>query len=172
MIKTIILDGYFLTEASGDAKLLFDKAQFGEAIKNGQIKLSSVEALYLAWADKIEVFVGKKLLTFEDLLKNVAKKEKNILPRFYVYKDLRERGYIVKTALKFGADFRVYDKGVRMGEDHSKWIVFPVREVDAFSWQEFSSKNRVAHSTKKHLMLGIVDDEGDVTYYEVKWMRP
>ena len=44
------------------------------------------------------------------------------------FKDLRKKGYIVKTALKFGADFRVYEKGVKPGEDHAKWVVFPVHE--------------------------------------------
>jgi tRNA splicing endonuclease len=40
------------------------------------------------------------------------------------------------------------------------------------TWHEFSAKNRVAHSTKKHLMIGVVDDEGDVSYWEVRWLRP
>ena len=85
---------------------------------------------------------------------------------------MRNRGYIIKTALKFGADFRVYDRGVKPGEDHAKWIVYPVHEASVFTWHEFSAKNRVAHSTKKRLLLGVVDDENDVTYYEVRWMRP
>ena len=87
-------------------------------------------------------------------------------------RDRGSRGYIVKTALKFGADFRVYDRGVKPGEDHARWVVYPVHEGSVLTWYEFAAKNRVAHSTKKRLMLGIVDDEGDVTYYEVRWMRP
>ena len=85
---------------------------------------------------------------------------------------MRDRGYIVKTALKFGADFRIYDRGVKPGEDHAKWIVYPVHESESLTWYEFAAKNRVAHSTKKKLLIGIVDDEGDVTYYEIKWIRP
>ena len=80
--------------------------------------------------------------------------------------------YIVKTALKFGADFRIYDRGVKPGEDHAKWVVFPVHEGETLTWYEFAAKNRVAHSTKKRLLIGIVDDESDVTYYEIKWVRP
>ncbi|MBU1252016.1 MAG: tRNA-intron lyase, partial [Nanoarchaeota archaeon] len=37
---------------------------------------------------------------------------------------------------------------------------------------DFSAKNRVAHSTKKNLLLAIVDEEGDVSYYEVRWVKP
>ena len=85
---------------------------------------------------------------------------------------MREKGYVVKTALKFGADFRVYDKGKKPGKAHAKWIVFAEHESKKLTWHEFSAKNRVAHSTKKHLLLAILDEEGDISYYEVRWMRP
>ena len=79
---------------------------------------------------------------------------------------------IKEIALKFGADFRVYDRGVKPGEDHARWVIYPVKEGEVLTWHDFAAKNRVAHSTKKRLMIGIVDDEGDVTYYEIRWMRP
>jgi tRNA-intron endonuclease len=40
------------------------------------------------------------------------------------------------------------------------------------TWHDFSAKNRIAHSTKKNLLIAIVDEEGDVSYYEVSWKRP
>jgi tRNA-intron endonuclease len=73
--------------------------------------------------------------------------------------------------LKFGADFRVYDKGAKLGQKHAKWLVFVEREANKLTWHEFSAKNRVAHSTKKKLLLAIVDEEGDVSYYEVSWIK-
>ena len=85
---------------------------------------------------------------------------------------MRNRGYIVKTALKFGADFRVYDKGKKPGKTHAKWVVFVDHESKKINWNEFSAKNRVAHSTKKKLLLAIVDEESSVSYYEVSWIRP
>ena len=87
------------------------------------------------------------------------------------YKNIRNRGYIIKTALKFGADFRVYARGVKPGEGHAKWIVYPVHESSSLTWHEFAAKNRVAHSTKKRLMMGVVDDEGDIAYWEIRWLR-
>ena len=89
-----------------------------------------------------------------------------------MFRDLREKGYVVKTALKFGADFRVYEKGIKPGQDHAKWVVYPVHESEHLTWHEFAAKNRVAHSTKKRLLIGIVDDEEDITYYEIGWKRP
>ena len=113
-----------------------------------------------------------KEINFDVLLKKSQKAEPNLWIRYCVYKDIRNRGYIIKTALKFGADFRIYDRGVKPGEDHARWVVFPVHEGSTLTWYEFAAKNRVAHSTKKRLLLGIVDSEMDVTYYECRWLRP
>ena len=110
------------------------------------------------------IYEGKKRIDFDTLVKKARKQEPNFWIRYVVYRDMRNRGYIVKTALKFGADFRVYDRGVKPGEDHAKWIVYPVHEGSQFSWFELSAKNRVAHSTRKRLLLAVVDVEDDVTY--------
>lgn len=171
-IKAIIYENIVLTESSNEARLLFDNSSYGEVLKSGQVQLSLVEALYLQENEKISICKSNKKYDFETLLKKFSKIEKNIWIRYRVYKDLRDRGYVVRTALKFGADFRIYDKGIKPGDDHSKWIIFAVSESFQFTWQEFSGKNRVAHSTKKRLLIGIVDDEGDVTYYENRWIKP
>jgi len=63
-------------------------------------------------------------------------------------------------------------KAKKYGRDHAKWILFPVSENQQLTWHDFSAKNRVAHSTKKNLLIAIVDEEGDVSYYEVGWLRP
>ena len=171
MVKAILQDTYVLTEATDAARLLA-ASSYGVLLKNSQLKLSLIEAAYLYDAGKIELVSGKKKYDFDKFIKKASKLEKQFFTRFCVFKDLRDRGYLVKTALKFGADFRVYDKGIKPGQDHAKWVVFPVSESEQFTWYDFSAKNRVAHSTKKRLMIGIVDDEGDVTYYEIKWLRP
>ncbi len=160
------------TVDSDAARELYNQSRYGEVLANKKVQLSLIESLYLVEKEKIIVLDGKKELSFESLLKKARKLEPNVLVRYAVYKDLRNRGYVVKTALKFGADFRVYDRGVKPGEDHAKWIVYPVDEASALTWYDFAAKNRVAHSTKKRLLMGIVDVENDVTFYEIRWTRP
>lgn len=150
---------------------LYSKSYFGEPIE-GKIYYSLVEALYLIDSKKLLVYEGNKRLSHESFIKKACKLESNFWTRYCVFRDIRNRGYIVKTALKFGADFRVYDRGVKPGKEHAKWVLYPVYESSTLTWHEFAAKNRVAHSTRKKLLLGIVDDEGDVTYYEVSWIRP
>ena len=114
----------------------------------------------------------RKNLKSDDFIKLAQEIEPNFWVRYCVFRDLRQRGYVVKTALKFGADFRVYDRGIKPGEDHAKWVVFPVHEGGTLTWYDFAAKNRVAHSTRKRLLMSIVDDENCPTFYEIKWIRP
>lgn len=173
VVKAILTGEKVITEASDEAREFYNQSRFGMMQESGKVELSLLEGFYLFEKGKLSVKndAGKKL-TFETFLKKARECEPNFWIRYCVFKDIRNRGYIIKTALKFGADFRVYDRGVKPGEDHARWIVYPVHEGGTLTWYEFAAKNRVAHSTKKRLLIGIVDDEGDVTYYEIKWMRP
>ena len=170
--SSIIIEKLVITENSDIARELYGNSRFGK-IKAQKVELSFVEAYYLVEKNKLNILDSrKKPIKSEKLLKKFTRLETDFYVRYKVFKDMRDRGYIVKTALKFGAEYRVYDKGIKPGEDHAKWVLYPVREADKLTWFEFSSKNRVAHSTKKKLLLGIVDSEGDVTYYEVAWKKP
>jgi len=172
-VKATLTRERVLTESSDAARELYNQSRFGNILEDGKVQLSLLEALYLM--DKGKLLINdyrKKKVTFDDFIKKTKRVEPNFWIRYCVFKDIRDRGYIIKTALKFGADFRVYDRGVKPGEDHARWIIYPVHEGSALTWYEFAAKNRVAHSTKKRLMIGIVDNEGDVTYYEIKWIRP
>ena len=173
IVKAILARERVITEKSEDAKNLYDQSRFGTLLEDEKVQLSLLEALYLMEKGKVVVLDGRnKEIAFENYMKKAKKIEPNFWIRYSVFKDMRDRGYIVKTALKFGADFRVYDRGVKPGEAHAKWIVYPVHEGEQLTWYEFAAKNRVAHSTKKRLLIGIVDDESDVTYYEIRWVRP
>jgi tRNA-intron endonuclease len=173
VVKAVFARERIITESTDAARELYNQSRYGTLLEEGKVQLSLLEALYLIEKGKLRVLDGKnKKILFEKFLKKARKIEPNFWIRYCVFKDIRNRGYIIKTALKFGADFRVYDRGVKPGEDHAKWIVYPVHEGETLTWYDFAAKNRVAHSTKKRLLIGIVDDEGDVTYYEIRWVRP
>ena len=163
--------GNEVLENSDVARDLWNKSQFGSKQGKGTICFSPLEALYLLELEKITI-TQPKGYDFSKAFKKFMRTDKQLAQRYAVYKELRSRGYVVKTALKFGADFRVYEKGSKPGETHAKWVVFAVRETHSQSWQAFSAKNRVAHSTKKKLLIGVVDDESDVTFFEVGWVKP
>lgn len=168
---TAHFSGERIVSNASEAFSLSEKSSFGE--RSGQlIEYSLVETLFLVIDRKMQVVTGAKPLTHDALLKKLKRLDKKVETKLAVFTDLRKRGYVLKTALKYGADFRVYDKGVKPGSDHARWILFCTREHDTLNWHEFAAKNRIAHSTKKHLLIAVVDEEGDVSYYEANWIRP
>ncbi len=166
-----LLSGDNIVSSSKEAKDFYSQRLFGEFIGK-KIHYSLVEALYLVEKKKIEVYKNSKKISFSELMEKSKRIDKKISMKYIVFKDLRDKGYLLKTALKFGADFRVYDKGKRPGKAHAKWILYPVEENKEMTWHDFSAKNRVAHSTRKNLLIAVVDSEGGITYYEVGWVRP
>ena len=160
-----------ITSASQDAFSLYEKSRFGEK-KQGYIEYSMLEALYLLKNHKIQVMSSKISLDFPSLLAKAKRLDKRTALKFAVFENLRSRGYIVKTALKFGAEFRVYPKGMKPGQEHAAWLLHTVKEHETLTWYDFAAKMRVGTSTNKKLMIAIVDSEDDVTYYEFNWMRP
>ncbi len=170
-IKAILVSEK-ITSNSTEAHNLFSINRFGEKMGE-KILYSLSEALFLVHEKKMEISdYRNKRLTQDEIMKRFERIDKKFKTKYLVFRDLRKKGYIVKTALKFGAEFRVYEKGKPVGKCHSKWILFPVSGNSNLTWYEFASKNRVAHSTKKNLLIAVVDDEGDISYYEINWIRP
>jgi tRNA-intron endonuclease, archaea type len=156
---------------SKEAFGLFESQRFGE--RTGEkIFYTLQEALFLVETKKMEIVDSKeKKLSERELLKKFERIDKKFKTKYLVFRDLRQKGLVVKTALKFGAEFRVYEKGKSIGEDHAKWILFPVSQNEQLTWQDFSAKNRIAHSTNKKLLIAVVDEENEVSYYEVNWLN-
>lgn len=162
-----------ITDDSNFARELYHQSSFGSTTQDNKVKLSLIEALYLLEKERIVIKdLRGRPYDSTRFMRRAKKIEPNFWVRYNVFCDMRNRGYVVKTALKFGADFRVYDRGIKPGEDHARWVLYPIHEGTTLTWHEFAAKARVAHSTKKRLLIAIVDDESDVTYYEIRWVRP
>jgi len=161
-----------ITSNSVESQNLFSTQNFGEKVQD-KIFYSLAEAFYLVKLGKMDIytFQNKKLI-HKELEKKLEKLDKKFNNKYLVFRDLRKKGYVVKSALKFGAEFRVYEKGKKPGKAHAKWLCFPVSENKSFTWQDFTAKNRVAHSTKKNLLIAVVDEECSISYFEIKWSRP
>lgn len=160
---------------SQKAIALQNKSNIGE-LKDGKVIYSPSEAYYLFETNKSDILKNNKLLTEQIILK-LFSKDKNFIIKYLVYKNLKNKGYIVKAGIKFGEEFRVYcnpkkSKDFSACPPHAKWIVYPLKAEIKITWKDFISKARVAHGTGKKLLLAIVDSEEDIIYYEVDWIKP
>jgi len=168
-----------------DGVVLYDESSYGKPLPEEtpeRLELDLIEATYLVEKRKLKVFTkeGKKKqkLEFKDLMEIGTKNVNEFHPQFIVFRDLRERGYVVKTGYKFGAHFRLYDRGVKLKRgikaphEHTKAIVHAVSEESAFSLPEMSRAVRLAHNIRATMWWAIVDREGDVTYYSLSRITP
>lgn len=146
---------------------LYNKRHYGEVV-NGKLFLSLIEAAYLLDKGWIKVFDGEKELSVQELFEIGRKKDEHFDLKFLVYKDLRDRGYTVKTALKYGSHFRVYRRGM---EEHSQWLIWVVPENLRFSPNDITARVRVAHGVRKNMIMAVVDEDNHIVYYKIEWVK-
>ncbi len=145
---------------------------FGERSK-GEFVLDLYEALYLLEKKKLKLKNKQgKAVSRKKLLVHSEKKIKNFYLKFQVYKDLREKGFCTKTGFKFGFDFRVYPKGKKAGQAHSKWVVNAVSQNERFNSIELSRMVRLSGNIRTEMLMAVVDSENDVNYYAVERITP
>lgn len=168
--------------------VIWDKGEFNDLVESGfgkeldgKVELSLVESMFLVNKDKLEVFMGKdkdKPITKEDFLRYCKENERNFHARLIVYTDLRDRGFLVKTGFKFGCDFRVYERGVKLkkgpkqAHEHTKWVVHAIPEEFSCSFPELSRAVRLAQNIRTEMIWAIVDSESGVTYYKISRITP
>jgi tRNA-intron endonuclease len=168
-----------------EAISLYDESGFGKPmpLENPErLELDLIEAAYLLEKGKLKIYVTenkkKKMLSLQEIMKIGEEKVNQFHAQYIVYSDLRNKGYLVKTGYKFGAHFRVYEKGVKLKRgpkapfEHTKFVVHAVPEEAAFSLPEMSRAVRLAHNIRATFVWAVVDKENDVTYYEIKRLKP
>jgi tRNA-intron endonuclease len=141
---------------------------FGER-KGNKLILDLFEAIYLLEKGKLEVTdLRDKKLTEKDLLKKGLSKDKKFYSKLIVFEKLRQSGYVLKSGLKFGSDFRVYPKGKKPGQAHTHWTLNVYSEDKKFSFPEVSRLVRLTQNIKANALIAVVDRENDVNFFEIK----
>lgn len=178
MIKAELQEDRAIIYEKNVANEIFESGWFGDFLEN-RLELALVEAAFLSERQKIEIIKNKKKISFQEFYKYCLKIDPRFQIRYVVYKDLRERGLPVRTGFKFGCDFRVYERGVKpikkgpkAPHEHTKWIVFCVAEDYSCSFQELSRAVRLAHNIRANMLWAVIDNENDVTFYQIAYISP
>ncbi len=88
-----------------------------------------------------------------------------------MYKDLRERGFIVKPE-SGNFDLRVYPRGMSPTKVPPLYMVCAISERSALNINEFLDEIGQSEGRGKQLLYAVVDDEGDITYYKMAVLDP
>ncbi len=164
------IEGSILTSNSKKAYTLSKLNFFGEK-KNEKVEYSLSEGFFLSKNKELKIFLRGKKLSGQEILNKFSKMDKKFPLKYKIFEDLRNKGFILKSGMKFGADFLVYEKGKKPGKNHSTWLLSIETPSKRVNWKEFILKNRVANSTKKRILIALQDEEGNIIYYEMNWKK-
>lgn len=143
---------------------LYDQGSFGRPVEGG-LQLSLVEAAYLLDRGRIKVSLDGADLDFRSFFEAATAIEAGFEFRYVVYKDLRERGYYVQPGV---TDFRVYPRGGKPGKTAAEFYVQVISERQPVPLNDLVAPMKVAKQMRKRLMLAVVDEESDITFYEAR----
>ena len=143
-----------------EANTLYNKGAFGVPQSGGSLVLDLIEALYLVEHNRL--LVDK--LGAGDLLRIASAAERDFEIRYIVYRDLRNRTFTVKPSNL--TDYNVYARGALPGRSASTQLVRCASERESLDGLALLAEVERARKHQKHLLVALVDEEGDLTYFE------
>ncbi len=165
-----------------DGNKIYSEKYFGKWIEEDKVKyllLSLEEGMLLLERGFLTVKKNNRRLSVKQYYNQACKIDKEFPQKFTVFRDLRMRGFIVKSGFKFGTHFRVYERGVnpykegvKTKKEHTKYNVHAVPENHTMSYQEWSRYVRLSQNIRAKALLAVVDEENGITYYEIRRKKP
>jgi len=146
-----------------------DLKGFGE-IEKEKLFLKSFETLYLLYTKRLILKKGKKQIDFDFFMNICQKTDFEILTKFLIYRDLRNRGYVVKDGFGFGSDFRVYERG-HYGEKGAKFLIFGLNEGQQEKMGNLQKKIEEITQMGKEPIIAVIERRGEVIYYKINKMN-
>jgi len=142
---------------------------YGE-IEKEKLLLKQFETLYLLYAKKLILKKGKKQIDFNSFMSICQKTNPEILTKFLIYRDLRNRGYVVKDGFGFGSDFRVYERG-QFGEKGAKFLIFGLNEGQQEKMGNLQKKIEEITQMGKEPIIAVIERRGEIIYYKINRMN-
>jgi tRNA-intron endonuclease len=132
-------------------------------------ELSLIEAYYLLNTDQITILDVKnnKNLTIAEFHDIAVKIHDKFEEKYVIFKDLRDKGYVPRPGLKFGADFVVYRSGP--GLEHSPFIVHVLPHNSKITAVDMVRAGRLATSVRKKFVIANPNTQ---SYYFFEWFKP
>lgn len=154
-----LIDDKIIVKKPKDIGRLYNKGHFGKSITGNKLQLDLLEGSFLLGEDKIRMFYNKEEMDFQELVKIAAQRIPEFEIKYLVFKDLRNRGHAIKLCEE--------DEITTFYEYKQQFLVSVFSERDILNIEETRNLIKDVEKKNKELWFGIVDEEGDITYYEV-----
>lgn len=173
MEDTPIVNGELISDQTSisDKNMIheLDLKGFGE-IEKEKLFLKSFESLYLLYTKRLILKKNKKKIDFDFFMSLCQKTDSDILTKFLIYRDLRNRGYVVKDGFGFGSDFRVYERG-HYGVKGAKFLIFGLNEGQQEKMGNLQKKVEEITQMGKEPIIAVIERRGEVIYYKINKMN-
>jgi tRNA-intron endonuclease, archaea type len=154
-----------------EAGTVYGRGFFG-TVGSGGLQLDRAESLYLLEMGRLEVLAEHgRSVDWSDLFRRALRAEPGFGIRYLVYRDLRQRGYVVREGPPPVA-FSLLPRGGILHKTPARFWVETVSEREPFELARIQALAEKAQATKKQLLVGVVDEESDLTYYKVRRPKP
>jgi len=158
-----LINDKIVIDKSKDVGRLYNKSHFGEILSGNKLELDLIEGVFLLEEGKIKIFRDKICVNFDELVKLAVQKITNFEIKYLIFKDLRKRGHPIKIYKE--------DKNIDFYEFKEKFLIKIFSERDFFDIDETKKLLKTVKKDDKQLWFGIVDEEGDITYYSVSLLE-
>ncbi|MHA1370252.1 MAG: hypothetical protein ACTSRA_11120 [Promethearchaeota archaeon] len=180
LIPEIHDNGYFgiLKENDGflflypEEIMIFSERKRLVAVKNMALNdaLELISEIKKKWSENGYKCIedDKRFLKNDDLFVHFNNHVPDFWEKYVVYRDLKNRGYIVRRGIEDISHFRVFKKGEKKGSSTAKFIYFSVFEGKPLSLFKLHEISEYAFNNRQNLILAVVDRHMDISYYHVK----
>lgn len=161
-----------------DSRKLFSSGYYGKPIGipkpkpeeiNVPLILDLIEGLYLLETKKLTIFKEKKKVSIEEMKKICKSEYYDFDKKYLVYKNFRDKGYIINPGIKFGCDFAVYEKGP--GIDHAPFLIQVYNRSDSITSTAIVLAGRLATTVRKQFILAIPKGKDKVDFLALDWWK-
>ncbi len=178
-VEAELVEGNIIVWKPEDGRRLFGKGYYGKPLGipkpksndfNVPLILDLIEAMYLMEKGLIKVTMSGQELSADEILSHGAQSYDRLRAKYWVYRDLREKGFVVTPGIKFGSDFAAYKHGP--GIDHAPFMIQVRLKSDEFSAADIVRSGRLATTVKKEFTVAVPDPVNEkVEYVTFKWWK-
>jgi tRNA-intron endonuclease, archaea type len=155
-----------------EASATYAKGYFGTPVAEGGLTLDRYEAVYLTEMARVAVAgPSGRAIAWPTVFRRAVRADPGFGVRYLVYRDLRQRGYVVRATPPPVA-FSVLPRGGVLHKTPSRFWVEALSERVSFDLARLFELAERTQSARKLLLLALVDEESDLTYYRVRRVSP
>ena len=177
-MKSELIENRIIVWNIDDSRKLFSQGYYGKPIGipkpkpeeiDAPLILDLIEGLYLLENKKITINKSKQKITIKQMTEMCKKEYHDFDKKYLVYKNFRDKGYIINPGIKFGCDFAVYEKGP--GIDHAPYLIQVYNRTESITTTGIVLAGRLATTVRKQFILAIPKGKNKVDFLALDWWK-